>query len=141
MATYSVTKYILLPALQEQYIFIHDAILEALTCGDTQIDAGVFSKKIKEMSYHNSESHLTEYENQFRVSITIIATVYVFFQIPYRYLRRYHLNHGRYHRTKLFEILPKTVTTTTFPVCDQCISNNTSALLYALLQVMNGVWF
>ena len=26
--------------LQEQYIFIHDAILESVTCGDTQIVAG-----------------------------------------------------------------------------------------------------
>ena len=28
------------PSLQEQYIFIHDAVLESVTCGDTQIGAG-----------------------------------------------------------------------------------------------------
>ena len=28
------------PSLQDQYIFIHDAVLESVTCGDTQIGAG-----------------------------------------------------------------------------------------------------
>ena len=28
------------PSLQEQYIFIHDAVLESVTCGETQIAAG-----------------------------------------------------------------------------------------------------
>ena len=48
-------------------MFIHDAILEAVTCGDTQIDASLFSQKITEMSHHIPLTHLTEYENQFRV--------------------------------------------------------------------------
>ena len=48
-------------------MFIHDAILEAVTCGDTQIDASLFSQKIKEMCHCIPQTHLTEYENQFRV--------------------------------------------------------------------------
>ena len=48
-------------------MFVHDAILEALTCGDTQIDTNIFKKKIKEMNECNPQTHLTEFENQFRV--------------------------------------------------------------------------
>ncbi|CAI8010985.1 Receptor-type tyrosine-protein phosphatase mu [Geodia barretti] len=51
----------------EQYMFIHDAILEAVTCGDTQIDASLFSRRITEMSHRYPQTQLTEYENQFRV--------------------------------------------------------------------------
>ena len=32
-------------------MFVHNAILEALTCGDTQIDTNIFKKKIKEMMH------------------------------------------------------------------------------------------
>ena len=48
-------------------MFVHDAILEALTCGDTQIDTNIFKKKIKEMNQCNPQTHLTEFETQFRV--------------------------------------------------------------------------
>ena len=45
-------------------MFVHDAILEALTCGDTQIDTNIL---IKEMNECNPHTHLTEFETQFRV--------------------------------------------------------------------------
>ena len=48
-------------------MFVHDAILEALTCGDTQIDTNIFKKKFKEMNEYNRQTHLTEFETQFRV--------------------------------------------------------------------------
>ena len=31
---------------QDQYIFIHDAILESVTCGDTEIEAGDLRKRL-----------------------------------------------------------------------------------------------
>ena len=62
-----------IPVLQEQYMFIHDAILEAVTCGDTQIDASLFSRRITEMSHRYPQTQLTEYENQFRVAIIVFS--------------------------------------------------------------------
>ena len=43
-------------SVQDQYIFIHDAILESVTCGDTQIEASnlrVAMRKLNEVP-HNS---------------------------------------------------------------------------------------
>ena len=34
---------------QDQYVFIHDAVLESLTCGDTQIPASGLSGAIKKL--------------------------------------------------------------------------------------------
>ena len=34
---------------QDQYVFIHDAVLESLTCGDTQIPASGLSSAIKKL--------------------------------------------------------------------------------------------
>ena len=51
--------------LQEQYIFIHDAILESVTCGDTQIEASnlrVAMRKLNEVP-HNSTGN--GYQQQF----------------------------------------------------------------------------
>ena len=52
---------------QEQYIFIHDAILESVTCGDTQIETNnlrVAMHKLKE----RSQSGGNGYNDQFSVS-------------------------------------------------------------------------
>ena len=53
--------------LQEQYVFIHDAILEVIMCGDTQIDAGDFSQRLKKLK-STPKSRPNEFENQFMVS-------------------------------------------------------------------------
>ena len=58
-------------------MFIHDAVLEAVTCGDTQIDASLFSRKITEMSHRYPQTQLTEYENQFRVAIYNSIFLYI----------------------------------------------------------------
>ena len=53
---------------QDQYVFIHDAVLESVTCGDTQIEASslrVAMRKLKEKSLQGG-SHL---QQQFSVSV------------------------------------------------------------------------
>ena len=54
-------------ALQEQYIFINDAILESVTCGDTQITASDLRRAIQILSRQDPQTRLTGFENQFKV--------------------------------------------------------------------------
>ena len=61
--------------IQDQYVFIHDAILEAVTCGDTQIESGNLRAKLKKMQKKN-QSGKTEMELQFAVSPFITTTSY-----------------------------------------------------------------
>ena len=55
--------------MQDQYIFIHDAILEVIMCGDTQIYAGDFHKKIRRNAKSSQNSQINEFENQFMVRL------------------------------------------------------------------------
>ncbi|CAI8031810.1 Receptor-type tyrosine-protein phosphatase alpha [Geodia barretti] len=50
----------------EQYIFVHDAILEDLLCGDTQIDARIFHKSMRKI-INSPQTYVTEFEKQFKV--------------------------------------------------------------------------
>ena len=52
---------------QDQYIFIHDAILEAVTCGDTQIMSGDLRATLNKMQ-KKDQSGKTAMELQFAVS-------------------------------------------------------------------------
>ena len=52
---------------QEQYIFIHDAILEWLTCGDTEMDAGNLRTSLDKL-LRMDQSGRTEMDHQFAVS-------------------------------------------------------------------------
>ena len=61
-----VVYYVLL--VQNQYLFIHDAVLEYLTCGDTQISAGDLQRLLKEMKEKTSYG-ITGFQNQFSVSL------------------------------------------------------------------------
>ena len=54
---------------QDQYIFIHDAILEAVTCGDTQIEASDLRRATQTLSKQDPQTQLTGYENQFKASL------------------------------------------------------------------------
>ena len=54
--------------LQEQYIFVHDAILEVITCVDTQIIAGGLWKSMQKLSHRDPDTHLTGYDTQFMAS-------------------------------------------------------------------------
>ena len=52
---------------QSQYIFIHDAILESVMCGDTQIDASELRAALHTLR-SRTQSRQTGFENQFGVS-------------------------------------------------------------------------
>ena len=52
---------------QEQFIFIHDAILEELVCGDTQIDASGFRAAMDDLSQQHVLTNTTGFEKQFKV--------------------------------------------------------------------------
>ena len=53
--------------LQEQFTFIHDAVLESVTCGDTQISTGDLRSAIHMMQQRNSDTNKTAFEVQFEV--------------------------------------------------------------------------
>ena len=53
--------------LQDQYIFIHDAILEVVTCGDTQITATNFRLQMDKLSREDPTHKCTVYQHQFNV--------------------------------------------------------------------------
>jgi len=55
---------------QEQYIFIHDAILESVTCGDTQIDAGHLRASLDNLIKKN-QFEMSELEIQFAVRLSV----------------------------------------------------------------------
>ena len=59
--------------VQEQYIFIHDAILEAVTCGDTQISASDLRRNIHKLCQRNPETRLTGFEGQFKASLSLLT--------------------------------------------------------------------
>ena len=53
--------------LQDQYVFIHDAVLESLTCGNTQIPASGLTNAIEKLKEKDSETGRTGFETQFHV--------------------------------------------------------------------------
>ena len=52
---------------QDQYMFIHDAILESVTCGDTQISAGDLRRQIQRMSQVAQGKNCTGFQYQFQI--------------------------------------------------------------------------
>ena len=55
--------------MQDQYAFIHDAVLETLICGDTQIPSSDLHRalgKLKKVDKHTAG--MTGFEKQFQVS-------------------------------------------------------------------------
>ena len=55
---------------QKQYVFIHDVILDYLTCGDTEISAGNLKHTITTLSSRDY-TQLTGFQKQFDVSTNI----------------------------------------------------------------------
>ena len=55
--------------VQEQYVFIHDAVLEWLTCGDTQITPTNLRRELVRLDTVSADTQLTGYEQQFKVMI------------------------------------------------------------------------
>lgn len=65
----------LLAAFQEQYVFIHDAILEACLCGETAIPVTEFALTYKEMLKVDSQSNTSQLREEFQV-ITFIFGIF-----------------------------------------------------------------
>lgn len=57
--------------LQEQYIFIHDAILEACLCGETAILVNEFALIYKDLLRVDSQSNSSQLRDEFQVSQTL----------------------------------------------------------------------
>ena len=53
--------------LQNQFTFIHDVILESVTCGDTQINSGDLRFTMAQMRTKQKENSKTGFEIQFEV--------------------------------------------------------------------------
>ena len=58
---------------QDQYVFIHDAVLESLTCGDTQIPASGLAGAIEKLKQKDSETGMTGFETQFHVRVSCLC--------------------------------------------------------------------
>ncbi|XP_069827673.1 receptor-type tyrosine-protein phosphatase U isoform X5 [Dendropsophus ebraccatus] len=58
---------------QEQYVFIHDAILEACLCGDTAIPACDFKQTYKEMLQIDTQSNSTHLRDEFQTLNSVTA--------------------------------------------------------------------
>ena len=54
-------------AIQEQFTFIHDAILESVTCGDTQIAATNLRMNNAKMKKRDAQKQSHGFQYQFKV--------------------------------------------------------------------------
>ena len=53
--------------IQEQYIFLHDAILESVTCGDTEISSANLRFEMQKLNKINPVDNTTPLQTQFKV--------------------------------------------------------------------------
>ena len=61
---------------QEQYIFIHDAILESVICGDTEIPSANLRKALEEMDQIDPKENISALAKQFKVSSYTMLVVF-----------------------------------------------------------------
>ena len=54
---------------QEQYVFIHDAILESVTCGDTEISSANLRLALKKLIKKNPQDNTSPLQTQFKVNM------------------------------------------------------------------------
>ena len=64
---YKVNSHLYIYILQEQYMFVHDAILESITCGNTQLSAADLQRTVTKLKQRDPGTQLTGYEQQFKV--------------------------------------------------------------------------
>ena len=55
--------------IQQQYIFLHDAILEYIVCGLTEVPCENFPKELAKLKIINPTSGKSKLQNQFEVGI------------------------------------------------------------------------
>ena len=53
--------------LQEQYVFLHDVVLESLLCGNTELLCETFSKELNDLKKMDPETGKSGLELQFEV--------------------------------------------------------------------------
>lgn len=56
---------------QEQYVFCHDALLESILCGNTQISAHNLRIEMNKLREKDPASKMTGFEAQFKVICSI----------------------------------------------------------------------
>ena len=59
---------------QHQYIFIHNAILELINVGETEIPIHNLRRRVKELQAQNPESELSPIEEEYIVSEAVLAS-------------------------------------------------------------------
>ena len=59
--------------LQGQYAFIHDALLEAAICGETEIHVKELPAKINELEQFNPETNRSYLQEEFEVIISLVS--------------------------------------------------------------------
>lgn len=70
-------------SFQEQYIFIHDAILEACLCGETAILVNEFAVTYKEMLRVDSQSNSSQLREEFQVTGFLNFVVLFFYDTAF----------------------------------------------------------
>lgn len=55
--------------MQAQYVFIHDALSEYVTCGETEITANNLRAKFNHLTKQIPGKGMTGFQNQFQVSL------------------------------------------------------------------------
>ena len=63
---------------QDQFMFIHDAILESVTCGDTQIAATNLRSSLNRMKKKDPLNQLNAFQHQFQVKQSHSITIGLF---------------------------------------------------------------
>lgn len=64
--------------LQEQYTFVHDAVLESLTCGTTEIQSRDFIDAVDSLYEMTPKTGKSGFQSQFDVCKLIINPVLVY---------------------------------------------------------------
>ena len=59
---------------QHQYIFIHDALLEMINVGETEIPIHNLRRRVKELQAQNPDSELSPIEEEYIVSGAVLAS-------------------------------------------------------------------
>ena len=73
-----------LTSLQEQYVFLHQAVMEALTCGNTEVAPQDLRIAMNKLARTQKSSKQTGYEREFKV-LPISSSSLMFFLVTYFY--------------------------------------------------------